>query len=122
MVSVSVEKHKIHIYTYIITYPPSGTNAFNTELTSLHMIRERIHVLRKRPQDISRSTRPWCVIVTSRTTFTQPLLHNRDCPQANLILRGWIWDSHHPTGGYLPSCLVTGVSLQESKLQKVNPC
>jgi hypothetical protein len=43
----------------------------------------------------------------------QPLPHDRDCPQANLILRGRVWDSHHPVGGYLPSNLVIGASLQK---------
>jgi hypothetical protein len=43
-------------------------------------------------------------------------------PQENLILRGRVQDSHHPVGGYLPSYLVVGASLQESKLQKVNLC
>jgi hypothetical protein len=58
--------------------------------------------------------------MTSRTIDTQSLLHDRDCPQANLILRGWVWGSHHPAGGYLPSYLVIGASLQNSKLYKVN--
>jgi hypothetical protein len=76
--------------TYITTYFPSGARAFNAAQTSLHMLRERIDVLRKRPQDISRSPRPRCAVVASRTTNTQPLPHDRDCPQANLILRGWV--------------------------------
>jgi hypothetical protein len=32
---------------YIITYPLSGTCAFNTTQTVLHTLRERIHVLQK---------------------------------------------------------------------------
>jgi hypothetical protein len=43
----------------------------------------------------------------------QLLPHDRDCPQANLVLRGWVWDSHHPVGGYLPSYLIVGASLQK---------
>jgi hypothetical protein len=66
---------------YITTYPPSGARAFNAAQTTLHTLRERIHVLRKRPQDIPRSPRPRCAIVTSCTTDTQPLPHDRDCPQ-----------------------------------------
>jgi hypothetical protein len=34
-------------------------------------------------------------------------------------LKGRVWDSHHPVGGYLPSYLIVGVSLQNSKLYKV---
>jgi hypothetical protein len=51
--------------------------------------------------------------VTSHTTDMQPLLYDRDCPQANLILRGRVQDSHHPTGGYLTSYLIIGASLQK---------
>jgi hypothetical protein len=89
--------------TYITTYPPSGTHTFNAAWTTLHMLRECFHVLRKRPQDIPKSPCPMCVVMASRTTNTQPLPHDRNCPQANLILRGWIRDSHHPAEGYLPS-------------------
>jgi hypothetical protein len=46
--------------------------------------------------------------------------HNRDSPQASLILRVWVRDSHHSTGGNLPSYFFVGESLQKSKLQKVN--
>jgi hypothetical protein len=101
---------------YITTYPPSGVHAFNAAWTALHMLRERIHVLRKRPQDIPRSPRLRCAVMASRTTDTQPLLHDRDYPQANLILRGRVQDSHHPAGRYLPSYRLFGVSLQKSKL------
>jgi hypothetical protein len=89
MVSVPIEEHNRYM-TYIITYPPSGARAFNATRTVLHMLRDHIHVLRKRPQDIPRSTRPRCVVVSSRMMDTQPLPHDRDCPQANLILRGWV--------------------------------
>jgi hypothetical protein len=41
--------------TYITTYPPSGSHAFNVTWTSLHMLQERIHVLWKWPQDIPSS-------------------------------------------------------------------
>jgi hypothetical protein len=104
--------------TYIITYSPSGTRAYNASWTTLHTLREHIHVLRKRPQHIPRSPRPRCAVVVSRTIDTQPLPRDRDCPQANLILRGWVRDSHHPAGGYLPSFLVIGASLQKCKLHK----
>jgi hypothetical protein len=101
--------------TYITTYPPSGVRVFNATWTALHTLRECIHVLRKRSQDIPRSTCPRCAVVTSRTMDTQPLLHDRDCPQANLTLRGCIRDSHHPVGGYLPSYLLIPVSLPPVK-------
>jgi hypothetical protein len=74
--------------TYITTYPPSGTHAFNAARTMLHMLQEYIHVLRKRPQDIPRSPLSRCMIVDNRTTDTQPLPHDRDYPQESLILRG----------------------------------
>jgi hypothetical protein len=51
---------------------------------------------------------------------TQPLPHDRNYPQANLVLRGWVRDLHHPTGGYLDFYLFVGASLQNSKLHKVN--
>jgi hypothetical protein len=35
-------------------------------------------------------------------------------------LRGRVQGSHHPAGGYLPSYLFIDVSLQKSKLHKVN--
>jgi hypothetical protein len=62
MVSVPVEEHNIHM-TYITTYPPSGAHAFNAIRTTLHMLRECIHVLMKRLQDIPRSPCPRCVVV-----------------------------------------------------------
>jgi hypothetical protein len=113
VVGVPAEDHNRYM-AYITTYPPSGAHAFNTAWTALHTLRERIHVLQKRPQDIPRSPCPMCVVVVSRTTDTQPLPHDRDCPRARLILRG-------QAGGYLPSYLFVGVSLQNSKLHKVNP-
>jgi hypothetical protein len=106
--------------TYIITYPLSDAYVFNAVRTTLYTLRERIHVLRKWPQDIPRSTCPRCTVVTSRMTDTQPLLPDRDCPQASLVLRGWVQDSHHPTGGYLTFYLFIGVSLQNSNLHNVN--
>jgi hypothetical protein len=39
---------------YITTYPGSGAHAFNAAQTALHTLRERIHVLRKRQQDVPR--------------------------------------------------------------------
>jgi hypothetical protein len=106
--------------TYIITYPLSGAHAFNAARTSLYMLRECIHILRKRPQDIPRSPRSRCVVMASQSIDMHPLPHDRDCLQANLILRGRVQDSHHPVGGYLPSDLFVSTSLQKSKLQKVN--
>jgi hypothetical protein len=105
--------------TYITTYPPRGTHVFDAARIILHTLRECIHILRMRPQDIPRSPCPRCTVVASRTIDTQLLPHARACPKANLILRGWVRDSHHLTGGYLPSYLVVDASLQESKLQKV---
>jgi hypothetical protein len=61
-----------------------------------------------------------CVVMVSRTTDTESLLHDRDCPQANLASRGQVCDSHHPTRGYLHSYLFIGASLQKNKLQEVN--
>jgi hypothetical protein len=45
-----------------MTYPPSGTHMFNAAWTSLHTLRECIHVLRKRPQDIPRSLSSRCAV------------------------------------------------------------
>jgi hypothetical protein len=58
--------------TYITTYPPTSARAFNATWTTLHTLRERIHVLRKRPQDIPRSPRPRCMVIANRMTDTQP--------------------------------------------------
>jgi hypothetical protein len=102
--------------TYITTYPPSGTHVFNAAQTAMHALRECIHVLRKRPQDILRSPCPRCAFMASCTIDTHPLPHDKDYPQANLILRGRVRYSHHPAGGYLPSFIIVGVSLQNSKL------
>jgi hypothetical protein len=118
VVSVPTEENNKYM-TCITTYLPSGTHAFNAARTTLHTLRECIHIMRKRPQDIPMFQRPRCTVVNSRTIDTQPLLQDRDCPQSSLILRGRVQDSHHPVGGYLPSYLVVGASLQESKLQKV---
>jgi hypothetical protein len=97
MVSISTEEYNRNI-TYITTYPPSGARAFNGAWIELHTSWECIHVLRKRPQDISRSPCPRCAVMASRTTDPQPLPHDRD----------------------LPSYLFVCASLQKSKLQKVN--
>jgi hypothetical protein len=90
VVSIPAENTTNIYMSYITTYPLSGACVFNAARTMMYMLRERIHILSKRPQDISRSPRPRCTVMTSRTTDTQPLPHDRDCPQANLILRGWI--------------------------------
>jgi hypothetical protein len=101
MVSVPTEEHNRYM-TYITTYPLSDVRAFNVVWTVLHTLREHIHVLRKRPQDIPRSPRPTCAVVASRMADTQPLPHDGDCPQVSLVLRGWVRDSHHPVEGNLP--------------------
>jgi hypothetical protein len=79
VVSVHAKEHNRYM-TYITTYPPSGARTINSTQTVLHTLRERTHVFRKRPQDISRPPHPRCVIVASRTIDTQPLPHDRDCP------------------------------------------
>jgi hypothetical protein len=120
MVGVPTKEHNRYM-ACIITYPPSITHVFNAAWTAPHTLQERIHILRKRPQDIPRSPHPRCTVVTSHTIYTQPLPHDRNYPQASFVLRGWVRDSHHPVGGYLPSYLVVCASLQNSKLQKVKP-
>jgi hypothetical protein len=112
IVSIPAEKHNRYM-TYITTYTPSGARVFNAARTAMHTLQKRIHVLQKRPQNIPTSPCPRCAIVASRTTDTQPLPHDRNCTQANLVLRGRVRDSHHPVGGYLPSYHVIGVSLQK---------
>jgi hypothetical protein len=74
----------------------------------------------RRPQDIPRSPCPRCAVMVSCMTNIQLIPHDMDCPQARLILRGRVRNSHHPTGGNLPSYLCVGASLQNSKLHKVN--
>jgi hypothetical protein len=113
-VSVSVEEYNNIWHTSPLI--PQVTSVCLT----LHTLRERIHILRKRPKDIPRSTHPRCVVVTSSMTDTYPLPHDRDCPQANLVLRGQVRDSYHPAKGYLHSYIFVSTSLQKSKLQKVN--
>jgi hypothetical protein len=112
VVSVPAKEHNRYM-TYITTYPLIGARTFNATRTALHMLREHIHVLRKRPQDIPRSPLTRCVVVTSRMIDTQPLLHDRDCLQTSLVVRGQVRDPHHPTGGNLPSYLFIGASLQK---------
>jgi hypothetical protein len=119
VVSVPTEEHNRYMI-YITTYLLSGTHAFNVAWIALHMLQECIHVLRKWPQEIPRSPHPMCAVVTHCTIDTQPLPHDRDCPQASLILRGRVQDSHHPMGGYLLSYIVVSALLQNSKLHEVN--
>jgi hypothetical protein len=69
--------------------------------------------------DIHISPRPRCVVVTNHTTDTEHLPHDRECPQASLILRGQVRDLHLPVRGYLPFYFIVGASLQNSKLHKV---
>jgi hypothetical protein len=57
--------------------------------------------------------------VTNHTTDTEHLPHDRECPQASLILRGQVRDLHLPVRGYLPFYFIVGASLQNSKLHKV---
>jgi hypothetical protein len=66
VVSVHAEKHNIYM-AYITTYPLSSARAFDAAQIALHTLQERIHILRKRPQDIPMSPRPRCVVATSRT-------------------------------------------------------
>jgi hypothetical protein len=54
---------------------------------------------RRSPQDIPRPPRLSCVVVASHMIDTQPLPHNRDFPQASIVLRGHVRDSYHPMGG-----------------------
>jgi hypothetical protein len=98
--------YDIHYYLF-----PSGARAFSIARTTLHTLRERIHVLSKKPQDISRSPHPRCAVMASHMLDTQPLPYDRDCSQVNLVLKGRVWDSHHPVGGFLPSYLIIGASL-----------
>jgi hypothetical protein len=74
---------------------------------------------RRRPQDIPRSPHPRCMVMASRMIDTQLILHDMDCPQATLVLRGRVRDSHHLAGGNLPSYLFVGASLQNSKVHRV---
>jgi hypothetical protein len=104
--------------TYIITYPPSDAHTFNAVWTALHTLQEQIHVLRKWPQDIFMSL---LTLVRGRDSShdgLQPSQHDRDCPQANLALRQRIRDSHHQAGGYLPSYIGVGASLQKVNYRK----
>jgi hypothetical protein len=112
MVSVPVEKHNIHMHTSPVIPQVAPThltlrgqrcirdkNVF-TSCRSSHKIFSGLYSLWVRDRD-------------SSYDGLQPLPHNRDCPQASLVLRGRVWDSHHPARGYLPSTT-------KSKLQKVN--
>jgi hypothetical protein len=88
--------------TYITTYPSSGVHGFNSTWQRCIRYENIFTSSRWRLQDIPRSPRPKCTVVVSHMTDTQPLPYDRDCPQASLLLRGWVQDSHHPVGGYLP--------------------
>jgi hypothetical protein len=63
----------------------------------------------RHPQDIPRSPHTRCVVMASCMIDTQPIPHDRDCPQASLVFRGWVRNSHHPAGGYIPwrRCVIT---------------
>jgi hypothetical protein len=116
VVSIPTKEHNRYM-TYITTYPPSGAHAFNAARTVMHTLQEHIHVLRKRPQDIPRSPRSRCVIVASHTIDIQPLPHDRDYPQANLILRRRVRDSHHPAEG---TYLISFSSVHHYKISKLH--
>jgi hypothetical protein len=66
---------------------------------------------RRRPQDIPRSPCPRCMVMASCMIDTQSISHDMDCPQASLVLRGRVRNSHHPVRGYLSSYLVVDVML-----------
>jgi hypothetical protein len=117
MVSVTIKNHNIHM-KYIITYPLTSARAINATRIVLHTLRERIHILRERPQDIPRSPLPRWAVTTSQTMDMESLPHDRNCPQANLVLRGQVRDSHHPTGGSSPYYLVIGALLQKVNYTK----
>jgi hypothetical protein len=119
VVSVPVEK-----YRYVWHISPLIPQVVLTHLTlrGQHCIYyENVFTSRGRgPRDILRSPHPRCVVMASRMTNIQPLSHDRGCPQASLVLREWVWDSYHLTGGYLPSNLYVGAPLYNSKLWRVN--
>jgi hypothetical protein len=69
MVSVPTEEHNRYM-AYITTYPPTGAHEFNAARTTLYTSRECIHILKKRPQEIPRSSHPRCAVMTSHTTDT----------------------------------------------------
>jgi hypothetical protein len=106
--------------TYIKTYPPNGAHSLT--LCGQHCIHyENVFTsCRRRPPNIPRSPRPRCAVMASRMTNTQPISHDMVSPQASLVLRGQVRDSHHLTGRNLSSYLFIGASLQNSKLHKVN--
>jgi hypothetical protein len=111
----------IYIYmTYITTYP---------QVVPVHLMLhgqcyicyENVFIsYRRHRQNIHRFSRPKCTIMVSHMTDMQPLPHDRDCPQASLVLWERVRDSHLPSRGKLPSYLFIGASLQNSKLHKVN--
>jgi hypothetical protein len=116
VVSVPVEEDNIHIHT-----SPSIPQVAPTRLTlrGQHCIRYKnvfTSCISDHKTFLGLHT-PRYTVVTHRTMGMQPLTHDMDCSQANLVLRGRIWDSHHLAEGYLPSYLIVGASLQ-----KVNPC
>jgi hypothetical protein len=63
---------------------------------------------RRHSQDIPRSPCPRCAVMISRMIDTQPLPHDKDCPQASHVLRGRVWGSHLHAGGNLLSYLFIG--------------
>jgi hypothetical protein len=69
VITVPTEEHNRYM-TYTTTYPPCDVHAFNVARIALYTLRERIHALKKRPQDIPRSPCPRCVVMTNHTTDT----------------------------------------------------
>jgi hypothetical protein len=78
--------------TYITTYPPSDTHAFKVVWTRYIHYENIFTSYRRRPQDIPMSPHPRCTIMANRTIDTLLLPHDKDYPQANLVLRGRVSD------------------------------
>jgi hypothetical protein len=119
VVSVPIEKHKYIWHTSPVTPQVASTRL---TLCGQRCIRyENIFTCyRRRPHDTLMSSCSRCAVVASHMIDTRPLPHDRDCPQASLVLRGRVQYSHHLTGGNLASYLFIGTPLQNSKLHKVN--
>jgi hypothetical protein len=66
---------------------------------------------RRRPQEIPRSPHSRCMVMASCMIDMQSISHDMDSPEASLVLRGRVPDSHHPARGYLCSYLFIGVSV-----------
>jgi hypothetical protein len=105
VVSVPVEKHR-YIYNHISPLIPQVAHMCLTLHGQHYICYENVFTsCKRRPKDIPRSPRPRCTVMACHMTDTQPILHDMDYPQASHVLRGWVWDSHHPAGGNLSSYL-----------------